>query len=344
VDDGREPARQVAQAARRLAVARWTSTMRIRRDLLFGGLFLIPVGAITLLVRAGTIDAGSLLDAWRLWPLILVGIGIAIVVGRSRMASLGTAVVALVLGAIVGSAVASGNIWIGGVTECGPTGAAIQHFDRSGTFSGTASLELDFRCGSIGLSTGSGDGWKLAADHQGSAPIVTASADRLALRVPAGPGLHHHDWTIQAPSSRLGSVQLAVSAGTGSLDLDGTTLRNVDVDANASDVRIDGGNAAIGTLEVTANAGRVRIVLGPSPTVGDLEVNAGALDVCAPVGSALRFDVNDQLTFMTNLGDRGLTRDGNIWTRTGTVGAPLIVLHIEGNAAGLTLDPAGGCR
>ncbi len=318
--------------------------MHIRRDLLFGGLFLIPIGAITLLVRAGVIDAAALLDAPRLWPLILVGIGAAILIGRSRAASAGTAVVAIVLGCIVGSAVASGNLWIGNITECGPTSAASQHIDRSGTFSGAAALDLDLRCGSIGLTTAAGDDWVFGADHQGPAPLVSASSDRLEVRVPDGTGIHHHDWTIKAPAERLGSLQLRASAATGDVVLDGATLRSVDVDANASDVRIDAGRAAIGSLDVTANAGRVRIVLGATPVVGDLQVNAGALDVCAPTSAALRFDVDDQLTFMTNLAARGLQRDGNTWTRTGTAGAPLIVLHIEGNAAGLTLDPAGGCK
>ncbi len=318
--------------------------MRIRRDLLFGGLFLIPVGVITLLVRAGTIDAGALLDAPRLWPLILVGIGMAILLARSRVASIGTAVVALVLGCIVGSAIASGNVWIGNVAECGPASAATGHVDRSGTFTSAAALELDLRCGSLGLSTRAGDAWALTADHQGPPPLVVGTGDRLSVRVPDGTGLRHHDWTIEAPAGRLDTIQVSVSAATGSLVLDGATLRTVDVDANASDVRIDGGRASIGQLQVTANAGRVRIVLGSAPTVGDLRVNAGALDLCTPAGTTVRLEVDDQLTFITNLADRGLQRDGNTWTRFGTAGGPIIVLHISGNAAGLTLDPAGGCQ
>ena len=106
--------------------------MHVRRDLLFAGLFFIPLGAITLLVRAGTIDADALLDAPRLWPLMLVGLGLALLLGRSRAASLGTAVVALVLGVLVGSAIASGNVWIGNVAECGPVSGSTptQHIEQ----------------------------------------------------------------------------------------------------------------------------------------------------------------------------------------------------------------------
>ena len=49
--------------------------MRIRRGHLFWGLLLIPLGAIPLLVRAGTLDATRLGDTGRFWPLTLCRIG-----------------------------------------------------------------------------------------------------------------------------------------------------------------------------------------------------------------------------------------------------------------------------
>jgi hypothetical protein len=32
-----------------------------------------------------------------------------------------------------------------------------------------------------------------------------------------------------------------------------------------------------------------------------------------------------------------------VWSREGAVGAPVIDMAIQGNAANFTLDPAGGC-
>ncbi|HEX7471981.1 MAG TPA: hypothetical protein VF323_02785 [Candidatus Limnocylindrales bacterium] len=317
--------------------------MHVRRDLLFSGLFLIPVGAITLLVLAGAIDAHTLLDAWRLWPLILVGFGIVLLLGRHRAASLGTAVTALVIGVIAGSALASGTIWIGDITECGSGGVAGQHVDRTGTFAGSASVDLRVRCGSVALSTRSGTDWSVAADYRGPAPIIVDATDRLEVRVPDGGGIRHHDWTIAAPAARLGSVQLEANAATGSLTFDGATLAAVKVEANAGDILVDGGSATIGRIDLSMNAGRARITLG-APTVGTLSVNAGAIDLCVPASASLRFVVQDQLTFVTNLADHGLTKNGTTWTRTGSAGGPPIELRIEGNAAGFTLDPSGGCR
>ena len=74
--------------------------MRIRRGLMFVGLFLIPLGAIPLLVRAGYLPDDLITGIWRWWPLLLVGLGIALLLGRSKAGLIGTAVIALVLGTL----------------------------------------------------------------------------------------------------------------------------------------------------------------------------------------------------------------------------------------------------
>jgi hypothetical protein len=78
-------------------------------------------------------------------------------------------------------------------------------------------------------------------------------------------------------------------------------------------------------------------------TEGTLRVNAGTIDVCAPANAQLQITVREQLTFATNLDQRGLTRSGNIWQRAGT-GGPVIRLDVSGNAASFNLDPTGGCK
>ena len=121
---------------------------------------------------------------------------------------------------------------------------------------------------------------------------------------------------------------------------DGATLTRLSADANASDITLAAGSATVSRLDVSVNAGRARITLGSGAAVGDLSVNAGSIDLCVPPGSGLRITTNDQLTFATNLGDRGLTHSGTVWERPG---AGLIDLSVEGNAAAFNLDPSGGC-
>ncbi len=315
--------------------------MRIRRGLLFAGLFLIPLGGMTLLVRAGTISADTFDDIWRLWPLILIGFGIAILLGRSRAASVGTAVAALVLGTLVGGAIASGTGFVGSVGDCGMTGSS-SRLDQSGTFESDAEVAVDLRCGSLTLGTTSGSDWQVAADYQGTPPTVNGDGDGLEVDA-AGDGARHADLTITVPADRLGSLDVSTNAATGSLVLDGAALDLVEVDANAGDVKIDAGSASVTRLDVTMNAGRVRITLGTGSTRGAISVNAGAIDLCVPPDAELRLDVNEQLTFVKNLADRGLEQDETVWYRAGTSGST-IDLQIDGNVASLTLDPNGGCR
>ena len=110
--------------------------MRIRRGLLFWGLFLIPLGGIPLLARAGTIDPAVFADVWRLWPLVLVAIGLTLLLGRYRAGLIGVVAVALLLGSLAGGALASGRpidrwLWrllsIGSRYECG---RRVRHLQR----------------------------------------------------------------------------------------------------------------------------------------------------------------------------------------------------------------------
>jgi hypothetical protein len=317
------------------------STMRIRRGLLFWGLFLIPVGALTLLVRGGFLDADALRDAWRLWPLILVGLGLAILLGRTRGAALGTALSGLVLGLIVGGGFASGS-WVGfGV--CIESSSDLQVLEQSGAFEGPAAVRLDLRCGEMDVATESGVGWSLQANYAGPPPIVDATGDRLDIQVAGGDDVKRQVWTVRLAPDRVQDLDLSINAANGTVRLDGATLARLGVDANASDLLIAGGAAAITRLDASVNAGRIRITLGSGSTIGDLSLNAGEIDLCVPPDAGLRIRANDQLTFATNLGDRGLTRTGPVWSRPGTGSGGLIDLTIEGSAATFQLDPDGGC-
>jgi hypothetical protein len=315
------------------------SPMRVRRGLLFSGLFLIPVGGLTLLVRAGYLDPDALRDAWRLWPLILVGLGLAILLGRTRGAVLGTALSGLVLGLIVGGALASGT-WVGfGV--CGGTGDPLESEDRSGAFDGPATVALDFRCGTVDLTTAAGTGWTSHAEWDGPPPVVAATNTRLAMEVPDGDTVKRQVWTLTVAPDRLSELEFTINGANGTARLDGATLARLDVDANASDVVINAGAATTARLDVTLNAGRLRITLGDGATVGDVTLNASAVDMCVPPDAGLRIHANDQLTFATNFDEIGLTRAGSVWSRPGTGG--LIDLTINGSAAAFNLDPSGGC-
>jgi hypothetical protein len=76
--------------------------MHVRRGALGWGVFLILAGAIPLAVRAGLLTEAQVRDLWTLWPLILIGLGIGLLLGRSRFAFVGALIVAATLGLMVG--------------------------------------------------------------------------------------------------------------------------------------------------------------------------------------------------------------------------------------------------
>jgi hypothetical protein len=316
--------------------------MRVRRGLLFWGLLLIPLGAIPLLVRAGQLDATRLADAWRLWPLIIIGAGILILASRTRVAIVGLIVMALTIGTIGGAALASGSFWLGAVGGCGFGNDTTSQVDKTGTFDGPAKVTLDLDCGTIDLKAGDEPGWSLHAGYRGNEPLVDAASDRLSIRTPSG-GDRRQDWTVRVAAASLGSLDVTANAATSTLDMGAAKLDELQADVNAGDFRLVAGSATIDSLDVTMNAGRVRITLGSGDTSGNISVNAGALDLCVPPEAGLRLDVKDQLTFATNLSSRNLTQDGNTWTRPAQGGAGTIELDVEGNAAAFNLDPNGGC-
>jgi Domain of unknown function (DUF5668) len=317
--------------------------MQIRRGLLFGGLFFITVGAIELLVRNGTIDPARLDQAWTLWPLILIGLGIALLLGRSRVAIVGTVIASLAVGVIVGGAIATGGDWIGGFADCGG-GARSDDLTTSeaGGFNGPSSVDLSIRCGKLSVSTDPGIGWSFGASYRGPAPELEATVDSLQIRVPEGGGLRYQDWTVLAGAQTLARLKVQANGATAAMTLAGARLEGLDLQANAGDVRVDGTNATIQGLDVQVNAARARITLDGGSS-GEMQVNAGAIDLCVPQDASLHLVVKSQITFATNLADSGLTQNGNLWTRTGSADGGSIDLAIQGNAATFTLEPSGGC-
>jgi hypothetical protein len=320
------------------------SQMQVRRGVLFWGLFLIALGAVPLLVRAGLVDTVTLAGAWRLWPIILIAVGLGLVAGRTQVALVGTVVTAIILGIAGGAALATGNVWLGLLGDCSSSRTTSAQVDQIGSFATPATVRLELNCGDVQVSSHPGSAWAVHADYAGAPPSVTGSADRLLVSSPDHGGNRHQLWNLQLPSELLGDIDIQANAGSGTIDLSGARLASFTGEINAFDLTVDGSQATIDRIDVTMNAGRSRITLGSGAVSGTLSVNAGAIDLCAPAASQLHIRLTDQVAFAHNLDDRGLVKSGGIWTRTGTDPASAIDLTVEGAAASFTLDPDGGCR
>ena len=139
------------------------------------GLFFIVLGAVPLAVRGGLLTADAAATAWRLWPLILVGIGIGILLRGRTLAMAGGLIVALTSGLIGGGLIAGGLGDLGSLA-CGEASASGPVDQRNGTLDASARVSLDQRCGDLNVTIADGAGWTLASSGGTGAPVVTASS------------------------------------------------------------------------------------------------------------------------------------------------------------------------
>ena len=298
--------------------------MHLNRGLLFWGLALITAGATALAVQQGYIDRDVVADAWRLWPVILIAIGVSIVLARTPYAVLGTILAALVLGVGAGALVS-----VGPSVAC--TGNVPSDLTtESGDFSGPASVNLDFNCGELNVAMDDGNGWTAGTASTGDREIVV-EGDRNSLDVSATneEGFNwdggKQRWDIGLGSELAYDLRVSANAADASLDLSGGTFDRLEIDPNAASLSIDLSGSTVGDF--------------------DMSMNAGSFELCVPYEAALRITVADSnFTFSHNLDDSGLTRSGETWTSDAFDGADTFIdLRLEGNAASFTLNPDGGC-
>jgi hypothetical protein len=311
-------------------------------------LALIAGGAVALAAQQGYIDSHVLAGAWRLWPLILITIGVSILAARTPFAILGTIVAALAVGAAGGGLIAVGP----GIAACGgPDSTSVT--TRHGSFGQEAAVKLEFNCGTLDVSMHGGTDWTVATSRQGD-PAPQISADLTTLNVRSAgnnnwfENLGRQRWTVGLPRATSYRLNIAPNAATTRINLGGGSFGSVSVQPNAGSLFLDLTGAKVDDLQMSLNAGSASIVVADGADVsGSLSVNAGSIELCAPGAVALRFTVKENLTFSHNLEESGLGHDGDVWTYSPPVPSGAVVssidLHVEGNAGSFTLNPEGGC-
>lgn len=321
--------------------------MRVNRGLLFWGLALLTAGAVALAVQGGIIPRETAGDVWRLWPLILIGIGIAIIASRSPFAIVGTIVAAVVVGGVAGTFFASGP---GGFNVCG-SGELDESSRESGSFEGaSASVSIDLNCGDLSMAVGAGSDWSLDARRSGGdEPRVSASGTSLEIDTPdrgftAFRG-ERHAWDVTLPADVELEAQIGMNAATAALDLGGGTFGVLGLDANAGDISLDLSGAEVGDLRVDGNALSFDLTVDGSASInGRLEFNAASIDICIGPDADVSITVSgENITFSHNLDASGLERTGDTWRTAGGSGSAPIDLRVGGNATSLTVNPSGGC-
>jgi hypothetical protein len=326
--------------------------MRVRRGFLGWGVFLILAGAVPLLVRSGYLTGDQVANVWTLWPLVLVGISVGLLLSRTRYGFLGGLIVAATFGLMVGGLLSTGVSTIS-TGSCGSEAATTAFPAQGGAFSGSsAAVTVQLNCGSLEVAAAQGSSWRVEGrDRDGAGPKI--DADDVSLQVRSqdqsdGPFMflgQHDDWTVTLPTTPTVDIDLKLNAGSSRANLGGARIGIVDLELNAGTSTVDLSEvAAIERLEAGLNAGALGITLPNTSMTGSIQANAGAVKLCAPDGVGLRLRTGESIIASYDYGGHGLVQDGSTWSTPGYDTAPVqIDLETRANAGSFTLNPAGGC-
>ena len=318
--------------------------MNYPRGLLFWGLALVTGGAVALAAQQGYLDRDLLAGAWRLWPLILVAIGLSIMLSRTPAAIVGTIVAALILGTAGGALIAVGP----GSFACGgsdPTGLTT----RQGSFGEAATVKLDFNCGTLKVGMGDGGQWTVASGHTGGAAAeISADSGRLEVRSRSTDNWFNEGrqrWNVTLPKTPGYELEISPNAADTKVDLGGGTFRSVSVHPNAGSLFLALSDARVDDLSISVNAGSASVAIGAGHGMtAELRVNAGSIELYTLGDVALEVTSESNITFSTNLDESHLVKSGNAWSTDGFTNATEQVrIKLSGNAGSFTLNPEGGC-
>ncbi len=310
--------------------------MRINRSLLNWGVFLIALGGVPLAVQQGLADESIAGDLWRLWPLILVGIGLGLIMRWTPLAWVGGALVAGTFGLIFGALIAGGFSGIS--NTCIGVGNADTVTTQDGDLASPTdfAVDLELSCGSLQLDRASDASWDVIATHDESeVPTIEGTQTDLRLRQAEGEGGFfalaqqvRDEWQVQVPATAALSLDATLNAADASVDLGTGPVATVSATLNASDADFDLGSVTTpqpARLGLTMNASSSSVVLPAGSLQGDITLNASSLELCIPEGAEARLRVDATLA-SDDLGSSGLIQDGDGWQ---TPGYPTAAIRID---------------
>ena len=324
--------------------------MHLDRRLLGWGLFFILVGGIPLALRAGLLDEAVIAQWPQLWPVLLIGWGVGLLLRNTPIDWLGGGISAITFGIMGGGLLATGAGGLPFASGCASGEPAVAFAARTGQLDTTAQVNLDFTCGTLNVGAVDGNTWSLTgSDSDGTGPTVTSTAARVEIE-PGDqggfPGTGRSTWTFGVPRSPALNLGITLNAGEGSVDLAGATIASSTATVNAGKMTIDlASTTTLGDVNATVNAGSASVALPGGERDVNLSLNAGSLEVCLPPGAAIRVDWAGTLG-SNNFNAAGLVRvDDSTWTSSGFDASQAHTeLHVSANAGSFELQFGGTCR
>jgi hypothetical protein len=323
--------------------------MHFDRRLLGWGMFFIFVGAIPLAVRSGFLDAERVSGWPSLWPVLLIGWGLGLLLRRTPVEWIGGGVTAVVLGLMAGGALATGFRGIPIVSGCGGESQGTAFVTQRGPLATGGQLNVDFNCGTITMAAADGSDWNVAgSDASGQGPRVETSGTGVSIETPTNDlfgDSGRNTWTVGVPRTPQLGLGMTLDAGRGTADLAGASITSASLTVNAGSFRLDLASAAlVGDVNATVNAGEATISLPAGDRSANLSLNAGGIELCLPTDAAVRVRWAGALG-SNDLDEAGLTElDDDTWVSVGFVEtAPHLELRVSANAGSFDLTIGEGC-
>ena len=324
--------------------------MKIDRRLLGWGAFLIIAGSIPLAVRAGAIAAASLAGWPSLWPLLLVGAGLGLILRGTPLHLLGGTVSVLTAGVMIGSLLAVGFHGFPAFGACGSGSNGTVFADQHGSLGEKSAVRVEFDCGTLDVRAADQEGWTFTGSGPANhTPVVDAVGDGVRFKVPEAPSSFGFDlpsstWHVTLPRAASLALSVTLNAGEGTVDMSGANVDAFDLTLNAGAITADLGDAAsLDGVSVTVNAGSAALSLPATPSSASVTVNAGSMKLCVPANVGLRISWGGALA-SNNFDSLGLVRlDDNHWESAGA-SAQRIDINASANAGSFTLVIGGSCH
>jgi hypothetical protein len=323
--------------------------VHVNRGLLGWGVFFIVAGSIPVLVQAGVLDPQAVRQVWQLWPLILIGIGLGLILQRTRAGVIGGLIVSATFGILVGGWFAVGFAPGAGLAACGVGGSdpGTPFPTERGTLNPVASVSLDLSCGDAVIATAPGDAWSIDGTSDDGIPPDVSNGGNLRVEAPRGSGIsfgRNSSWQVTLPSDVTVDLDLSASAGSLRAVLAPMQVTSLSASVNAGSSVLDlKDTQGLTRIDVSANAGSLGLTLPfPSgPMTGSISANAGTISLCVPTEVPMRITASSALG-SNNFSDAGMTKDGDTWTRPGRSDGS-IDLDVSANLGTVNLNPDDGC-
>lgn len=323
--------------------------MVVNRRLLYWGVFFIALGAVLLVAQNAAVGGEDVAAALRLWPVLVIALGVGLLLRRTRFDVAGGMLAAAVPGLLLGGMLVAAPVAVAQVGPACNGDRPASLTSQQGAFDGATSVNLRLACGELSVTTAPGTGWQLQAGNgTGTAAVVDASADRLSI---VSASLGHPNgfprgadvWQLSLPTGTAIDLDAEVSAGRGAFDLAGARLGNVRLVVNAGEARVDLAQATLANLSMSVNGGSASLRLPATQDLGaDISVNAGALEICAPSDLGLRIRQDGVMTATIYA---GLMRGGDTWESPGySMANHHADVTISANVASVDVNPMGGCK